>query len=68
ALAADKSRVVVVGKSAEGKDIATIVDISKASTPKLVSTVSAVEAASTVAIKDKYAIVGGRGIEILSLT
>ncbi|HEY9778282.1 MAG TPA: hypothetical protein V6C81_31255 [Planktothrix sp.] len=68
ALAAQKTRVVTVGKSAEGNDVVTIVDITAPALPKILVTMPAVEAASTVAIKDKLAIVGGRGIEILSLT
>lgn len=68
ALAAEKNRVVLVGKSNDGKDIATVVDISASSTPKLLSTIPAIEAASVVAIKDKLAIIGGRGIEIVSLS
>jgi hypothetical protein len=68
ALAADKNRVVVVGKSGLGKDVATIIDISNVGIPKIVATMDAVEAASAVAIRDKVAIVAGRGIEILSLS
>jgi hypothetical protein len=67
ALAAEKNRVVTIGRSADGKDAVTIVDISAPATPKILTTMGAVEAASAVAIKDKYAIVAGRGIEILSL-
>ena len=68
ALAAEKTRVVTVGRSADGNDVATIVDITQPALPKIVATIAAVEAASAVAIKDKLAIVGGRGIEILSLS
>jgi hypothetical protein len=68
ALAADKSHVVVVGKSSAGKDVATIVDISNVAMPKITATIDAVEGASVVAIKDNVAIVAGRGIEILSLS
>ena len=68
ALAAAKNRIVVVGQSGEGKDIATIFDISTPAAPKLVGNINAVEAASAVALKDQYGIVAGRGIEIISLT
>jgi len=68
ALAVSKSKVVVVGKNNEGKDIATILDVTMAATPKIIASIPAVEAASAVAIKDQVAIVGGRGIAILSLT
>jgi hypothetical protein len=68
ALAAQKTRVVTVGRSQDGNDVATIVDITAPALPKIIVTIPAVEAASAVAIKDKLAIVGGRGIEILSLT
>lgn len=68
ALAASKNRVVVVGKSTDGKDLASIVDISSPATPKILATIPAVEAASAVTIKDQVAIVGGRGLAILSLS
>lgn len=67
ALAAAKNRVVVIGKTPDGNDLATIIDISSASAPKIVANISAVEAASAVALKDQYGIVAGRGIEIISL-
>jgi hypothetical protein len=68
ALAADKNRVVIVGKSSTEKDLAVVVDISSVAVPKIMAKFDAVEAASAVAINDKLAIVAGRGLEILSLS
>ncbi|HEY9719583.1 MAG TPA: hypothetical protein V6C69_19040, partial [Trichormus sp.] len=68
ALAAAKNKVVVIGKTPDGKDLATILDISNTAAPKILSNVSAIEAASAVALKDQYGIIAGRGIEIISLS
>ena len=60
-------RIFIVGQS-EGKDAATVIDFSMPSAPKVVASMNVVEEAAAVAIKDETAIVGGRGLEIFSLS
>jgi hypothetical protein len=67
ALAISGRTAVVVGRGSEGKDNASIVDISNSAVPKVAATFPVLEAASAVAIKDKIALVGGRGMELLTL-
>ncbi len=67
AVAASGDQAVVVGRSAEGKDIASIIDLSTPAIPRIAATFPSVEASSAVTIKDRLAIVVGRGLEILSL-
>lgn len=68
ALAATETQAVVVGKRPDGKDLAAIVDISTPSAPRSLAVIAAVEAASAVTIRDKLAIIAGRGFEIVTLT
>ena len=58
---------VVVGRGTEGKDVASILDLSSSAAPKVTQSFPVLEAASAVAIKDQIALVVGRGLEILSL-
>ncbi len=67
ALAVSKGMAVVIGQ-ADGRDAAAVVDFTVASAPKAVASLNVVEDASAVTIKDETAIVGGRGLEIFSLT
>jgi hypothetical protein len=67
ALAVSKTKAVIVGQS-EGKDAASVIDFSTPSAPKAVASMNVVEEAAAVAIKDETAIVGGRGLELFSLS
>jgi hypothetical protein len=66
AIAASKGKAVVIGQK-EGKDSAVVVDYTTNATPKLVAELASIEEAAAVTISDETAIVGGRGLEILSL-
>jgi hypothetical protein len=67
AVAAAGNQAVVVGRTAEGKDLASIIDLSTPAIPRIAASFPSVEASSAVTIKDRLAIVVGRGLEILSL-
>lgn len=67
ALAVSGKTAVVVGRGTEGKDVASIIDMSSVSAPRVLQSFPVVEAASAVAIRDHLALVVGRGLEILSL-
>lgn len=67
AVAVANHKAVVVGKSTEGKDMASIIDFTTPSAPKEIASFPVVDAASAIAIKDNLAIVVGRGLEILSM-
>lgn len=67
ALAVAGKTAVVVGRGTEGKDVASVIDISSSVAPKVVLSFPVVEAASAVTIKDRIALVVGRGLEILGL-
>lgn len=67
AIAVANHKAVVVGKNAEGKDMASIIDFTTPSAPKEIASFPVVDAASAIAIKDNLAIVVGRGLEILSM-
>jgi hypothetical protein len=67
ALAVSKTKAVIVGQS-EGKDVAVVIDFSSATAPRTVASMNVVEEAAAVTIKDEKAIVGGRGLEIFSLS
>ena len=67
ALAAAKGKAVVIGQK-DGKDSAVVVDYRSDSAPRVVATVAGVEEAAAVTISEESAIVGGRGLEILSLS
>ena len=68
ALAAFNRTAVVIGRTPEGKDLATFVDFRTPATPKIITSVPTVEAASAVTMKEQLAIVAGRGMDLLSLT
>jgi hypothetical protein len=68
AIALNKSLAVIVGKNQDGKDYASIVNLDNVSQPRTITSLPVLEAASAVTIKDKFAAVAGRGLEILSLT
>lgn len=68
AISESGKQAVVVGRGTEGKDVASIVDISNAAGPKVVQSFPVLEAASAVVIQNKLALVVGRGLEILTLS
>lgn len=67
AVAVQGKRAITAGRTPDGKSIAVIVDFTTASAPKAVATLPVVESASAISIKDRMAIVVGRGLELLSL-
>lgn len=66
ALAADGTKAVAVGRSGD-KDALSIIDFTKPQVPQMVSTIPAIEGVSSVSIRENLAILGGRGLEIVSL-
>ncbi|HEY9787213.1 MAG TPA: hypothetical protein V6D17_17620 [Candidatus Obscuribacterales bacterium] len=68
AVAAQGTRAVTVGKSSDGRDLLAIVDFKTPSAPRVITSRPVVESASAIAIRDRVAIVVGRGLEILSLS
>jgi hypothetical protein len=68
AIAGSKDIVATVGRSSDGKDLLSIINVSYPGAPKITTSLPALESASSIALKDNLAIVGGRGLEIVSLT
>jgi hypothetical protein len=68
ALSALGEQAITIGRTADGADLATVVNIKDSAAPKLVASVPALEAASAVTLNNNLAIVVGRGLEILSLS
>ncbi len=66
ALAVAKGKEVVIGQK-DGRDSSVVVDYRSEAAPRVVATVAGAEEAAAV-ISDESAIVGGRGLEILSLS
>jgi hypothetical protein len=60
-------KCAIVGKNEKGKDVITLVDVSKPTSPSIVSSLPVIDSASAVVIKEQAAIVVGRGIEIVGL-
>jgi hypothetical protein len=67
AVAASKGRAVIIGQQ-DGKDSAVVVDYKTSSSPQVVASMPGIEETAAVTISDDSAIVGGRGLEILSLS
>ncbi len=67
ALAASKGRAVIVGQK-DGKDSAVVVDYKNDSTLQVVASMPGIEEAAAVTISEESAIMGGRGLEIVSLS
>lgn len=67
AVAVQGKRAITAGRTPDGKSIAAIVDFTTPSAPRIVATLPVVESASAISIKDRMAIVVGRGLELLSL-
>ncbi len=68
ALGCQGTRAVAVGRGFDGKDVATIISFEKPSAPQIIATLPAIEGVSSVAIRDQLAVLGGRGLEILTLS
>lgn len=68
ALAVSGTSALIVGRSPAGKDVASVVDLSNRATPKVIANFDVVDSASAVAIEGKLALVGGRGLEVVSLS
>lgn len=67
AVAASGKRAVAVGQSADGKDVAAVVNFEQESAPRVTATLNVLEGVSSVSIKDSLAILAGRGLEIVNL-
>lgn len=67
AVAVQGKRAITAGRTPDGKSIAVIIDFTTPSAPRVVATLPVVESASAISIKDRMAIVVGRGLELLSL-
>jgi hypothetical protein len=67
ALAVSKGRAVIIGQK-DGKDSAVVVDYKNDATPQVVASLPGIEEAAAVTISDESAIMGGRGLEIVSLS
>jgi LVIVD repeat len=68
ALAASNRTAVAVGRTPDGKDLATFIDFRTPATPKVITSLPTVEAASAVTMKEQVAIVAGRGMDLISLS
>jgi len=68
ALSAFKTTAVAVGRTPEGKDLVTIINLATTSAPKIVTSLPTIEAASAVVVKDQFALIAGRGLEIVTLS
>ena len=68
ALTCQGNRAVAVGRGLDGKDVATIISFEKTAAPQIIATLPVLEGVSSVAIRDQLAVLGGRGLEILSLS
>jgi len=68
ALGCQGTRAVAVGRGLDGKDVATIINFEKPGAPQIIATLPAIEGVSSVAIRDQLAVLGGRGLEILTLS
>jgi len=67
AVAGTKEVVVTVGRSSDGKDLASIINVTYPGAPKITTSLPVIESASSIALKENLAIIGGRGLEIVSL-
>jgi hypothetical protein len=68
ALAVAGAKVISVGSTGDGKDLATLVDIVKPEEPKIITSLQVVDAASAVSIRGNLAVVVGRGLEVIALS
>lgn len=68
AITCQGNRAVAVGRGLDGKDIATIINFEKTAAPQIIANLPVIEGVSAVAMRDQLAVLGGRGLEILSLS
>jgi len=68
AITCQGNRAVAVGRGLDGKDVATIINFEKTAAPQIVANLPVIEGVSAVAMRDQLAVLGGRGLEILSLS
>jgi hypothetical protein len=68
AITCQGNRAVAVGRGLDGKDVATIINFEKTAAPQIIANLPVIEGVSAVAIRDQLAVLGGRGLEILSLS
>lgn len=68
AIAMQGRSAISIGRNSEGKSIASVINFSSPAAPRIATSFPVVESASAVTIKDRYAIVVGRGLEILAMS
>jgi hypothetical protein len=68
AITCQGNRAVAVGRGLDGKDVATIINFEKTAAPQIIANLPVIEGVSAVAMRDQLAVLGGRGLEILSLS
>ncbi|MBX9688894.1 MAG: hypothetical protein K2X27_19455, partial [Candidatus Obscuribacterales bacterium] len=68
ALAVKNDTAVVLGRAKNGKDMVTLVSLTDPVRMKVKESFETLEAASAVSIKDKMAIIAGRGLELLDIS
>jgi hypothetical protein len=68
AVAGTKDVVATVGRSSDGKDLISIINVTYPGAPKITTSLPVIESASSIAVKENIAVIGGRGLEIVSLT
>lgn len=66
-VACQGDRAIAIGRGQDGKDVATILNFSNPVSPLIVATLQVIEGVSSVTIKDQLAVLGGRGLEIITL-
>lgn len=68
ALAVAGGKAVVLGRGKGGKDMVALVSVTDPAQLRVTESFATLEAASAVVIKEKMAIIAGRGIEIIDLS
>lgn len=66
-VASQNDRAIAIGRGSNGTDVATILNFSNPVSPLIVATLQVIEGVSSVTIKDQLAVLGGRGLEIITL-
>ncbi|MBY0358004.1 MAG: hypothetical protein K2W82_08385 [Candidatus Obscuribacterales bacterium] len=66
-LAVSNNLAVVLGRAKDGKDKAVIISWQDIMQAKIVDSFAVIDSASAVTIRDKTAIIAGRGLEIINL-
>lgn len=68
ALAVSNGKAVVLGRSKAGKDMVALVSVQDPAQLRVLESFATIEAASAVTIRDKMAIIAGRGLELLDIS